>query len=255
MHYSIEQIVKINQETSNFYALLSDSFSETRQHKWPGWDNCLLTIKKLINNNKSLKILDFGCGNLRFENYLCKNFPSANFEFDCVDNNKMSSDFKFNIKHKINFINLDIVDCLLNQDDFLALSKYDLIVCFGLMHHIPGSSIRQLLFFKLKSLMKKNSIFIVSLWQFEKSKKLMDKATKSTAFAKEKLKLPFLEENDYFLSWEDRNDIFRFCHNFTEKDILDIKNNNDLDIIKDYNCDGGNLQLNKYLIFSNCLDN
>lgn len=88
---------------------------------------------------------------------------------------------------------VDIVESLLN--DILNLNSYDVAVCFGVIHHIPTAELRE----KLLNELTKSKIAIVSLWQFEKDKRIFNKAKETTKLAQEKLVLKNLEAGDYFL--------------------------------------------------------
>ena len=90
-------------------------------------------------------------------------------------------------------IQVDIIESLLNNN--LNLNSYDVAVCFGVMHHIPASDLRE----KLLRELCKSKIAIVSFWQFEKDERIFNKAKETTSVAQEKLDLQKLDENDYFL--------------------------------------------------------
>lgn len=223
MSYSKDEIRKINKTTSDFYKSVSDSFSSTRQHEWDGWKKCLSYIK-----NEDT-ILDLGCGNRRFSKFLIENNISA--KVDNYDNFAWDECVK----------QVDIIDSLLN--DNLNLGSYDVAVCFGLMHHIPSFELRE----KLLTILLQSKIVIVSFWQFAKDIRIFQKAQNTTNDAFKMLNLNHLEDNDYFLGWQEKNDIFRFCHNFTDAEIENIKNK--FNFIEEFSCDGKEKNLNKYIIF------
>lgn len=220
MSYTTEEIKLINKTTTKFYSEVAESFSETRQHEWEGWKNCL----QFFHNGDS--VLDLGCGNRRFSKFLEEN--DLNVKVDNYDN------FSWDEKVK----EADIIDLLLNNT--LNLNSYDVAVCFGVMHHIPTSELRE----KLLAELCKSEIAIVSFWQFEKDERIFKKAKETTKLAQEKLGLQNLEDYDFFLGWQDREDVFRFCHNFTDQEINTIKNN--FKTIEEYSAD----KCNKYLIIS-----
>lgn len=222
MQYSTKQIKKINSITTDFYNLFAGSFSETRQHEWQGWNNCLSYVK----NN--YKILDLACGNCRFEKFLNDN--NILFNIDNYDCYKWNSSVKY----------IDIIQELI--DDKMNLKSYDLAVCFGLFHHIPSKKLR----IKLLEQLSRSKISIVSFWQFANDNRILNNAIKTTKIAKEKFNLLNLEENDYFLGWQNNDNAFRFCHNFTPDDIKII--NQKFNVIKEFDADGKNNCLNKYLI-------
>ena len=89
-------------------------------------------------------VLDLGCGNRRFSKFLKEN----NLETDVVNVDSYQWDEKVK--------KLDIIDSLLNNN--FNLDSYDVAVCFGVMHHIPSSELRERL---LKELTK-SKVAIVS---------------------------------------------------------------------------------------------
>ena len=217
--YTPEEIKLINSTTSEFYKTVSESFSNTRQHEWEGWEKCLEYFKD------GDKVLDLGCGNRRFTKFLEKN--NLDVEVDNYDNFAWDDEVK----------QVDIIDSLLK--DNLNLDSYDVAVCFGVMHHIPTTELRE----KLLKELTKSKVAIVSFWQFEKDERIFNKAKKTTKLVQEKLGLKNLEAGDYFLGWQDRSDVFRFCHNFSEKETHNYKNK--FSVIDSFNAD----KSNKYLVF------
>lgn len=175
MPYTVDEIILINQTTTKFYTEVAESFSETRQHEWDGWRRSLPYVKE------AKTLLDLGCGNRRYSKYLKEN--NINIDIDNYDN------FAWDEKVK----EVDIIESLLN--DRLILYSYDVAVCFGVMHHIPTSELRD----KLLKELTKSKIAIVSFWQFEKDERIFNKAKETTKLAQEKLGLQNLEDNDYFL--------------------------------------------------------
>ena len=63
-----ETAQKLNALTSSFYRQVSASFSETRQQAWDGWSRVLETCRDVCR--PGMRVLDLGCGNLRFERFL-----------------------------------------------------------------------------------------------------------------------------------------------------------------------------------------
>lgn len=54
--------------TSDFYRRVSASFSETRQAAWAGWQHACDVCADACH--PAMRVLDLGCGNLRFERFL-----------------------------------------------------------------------------------------------------------------------------------------------------------------------------------------
>lgn len=73
--------------TSRFYDQIAPSFSATRQRPWQGWERLWDEVAPLVrpfDSERPLRVLDVGCGNLRFERLLEAKAPGA-WEAWCVD--------------------------------------------------------------------------------------------------------------------------------------------------------------------------
>lgn len=108
------------------------------------------------------------------------------------------------------------------------------------MHHIPTAELR----IKLLKELTKSKVAIVSFWQFEKDTRIFNKAQETTKLAQDKLGFQNLEAGDYFLGWKDRDDVFRFCHNFTNDEVDAIASK--FNVIDSFTAD----KLNKYIVLS-----
>lgn len=246
-------IKKINQITTNFYSVLSTEFSNSRNYYWQGWSK-LLPILDIFFINKSLdnkifKIADIGCGNLRFEDFLNKSF-NFTFRIDAYDNNLSMQD-KY-MCNNIDLYELDIVNSLISNKFYLNNKNYDLICLFGFIHHVPSYSLRLKFIKILVEYMNKNSLLIISFWQFMNSKRIGKNAKLSNYKFFENYKDVNIEKNDFFLTWKNNFNLFRYCHHFSDKEINniidDIKKDYEIQIVKIFNEDGGDELLNKYVI-------
>lgn len=246
MSYSPQEIDKINKLTTHFYSEIKDSFSETRQNKWFGWDLCLPYIQDVFANKSKPKVLDLGCGNFRFEKFLNENFSQIDYDVDALDNIKFNTELPV----KTRFFKIDILNNTINNIDFIAGKKYDLVVAFGLLHHIPGENNRKKLLKLISSSLVNESAAIVSFWNFSNDKRIFNKAKIVTDKVKDMYGFSKLENNDYFLNWKDRNDVFRFCHDFANEETKNLYSGLNIFIKKTFCSDGKNNKLNKYVIGS-----
>lgn len=241
-------------ETSRFYAEVADSFSATRDHPWPGWQRAmrealsamaktLVTINSenffaysliepsspgpverfvngefaesatepVVSADSRITVVDFACGNMRFEDWLQ---PAHAI---CIDNCEQL------VPEGREFINCDLLKEIPD-------AKADLAVCFGFMHHIPTHEQRE----ALLAQMAKSKVAIVTFWQFLNSEKIAAKAE-------------LIEGNDYWLHWQDRSDIKRYCHNYTDTEIAGLMA--PYEILAEFQEDGRNHNLNHYVVF------
>lgn len=256
-------IKALNQLNQDFYNQISNDFSNTRNFSWTGWDKILEQLPKKEN----LKVLDIACGNGRLIEFLEKNLGRSNFFYLGLDNSKgllKIAEDKFP-NHLFNYFDL-VNNYLENQKIILdTKEKFDLITVFGLTHHLASFDLRNELIRSLKNHLSKNGIIIISNWQFAKEQERFQKNTinwkKIIGNTKinlwQKIKLIFLlsklEENDYLIDWrkgENANQVFRYCHQIDETEMLKIVKANDLKIIANFFADGNSNRLNQYLILT-----
>lgn len=183
-------------------------------------------------------MLDLGCGNRRYSKFLEENNVKVKvFNYDNFDWDNMVTDIE-NGSTSASITKIDIIESLL--EDNLNLKKYDMAVCFGVMHHIPTFELRE----KLLAELCKSKIAIISFWQLEKDERIFNKAQETTPKAQQKLRINNLEENDFFLGWQDREDVFRYCHNFSDREIEILTSQ--FNTVEEYSAD----KCNKYIIIS-----
>jgi cyclopropane fatty-acyl-phospholipid synthase-like methyltransferase len=214
--------IEINELNRDFYSKNNESFDKSRKDNfWKGFEN----VKKHLKDGQ--RILDLGCGNARFLEFLTKN--NSNFNYLGVDNST-----HFIAKNKQNypthkFIEMDIVS---NLDQIT--NKYDLVTVFGVTHHIPGYEYRKDWFQKLEKILSSEGILVLSFWEFNTDK--ADKEFKPNHYQ--------LEKNDYFLGWKGDFLCHRYCHLFGQEEIDEIKKIlSNLIVIEEYSLDD-----NKYLV-------
>jgi tRNA (uracil-5-)-methyltransferase TRM9 len=217
---TIQDLIKVNQD---FYQTVASSFDKTRQNYQPGWQKLIPFLPT------SGSVLDVGCGNGRFGEFLKQGI----FEYTGIDSNQELLDVA---KIKLpggRFINQEITQLKVQN-------QFDLVVCFGVLHHIPGFETRINLLNKMATLVKTGGCLSVSLWQFGTDKRLMTRTAKA----------PFtdLEPGDYLLKWQD-TDKLRYCHYVDVKETEKLKHVIKLKLITDFEADGKTGNLGRYLVW------
>lgn len=251
-----ETAVYLNTLNTRFYASVHESFSATRSSSWPGWSHSELHIRSLSTGSTSpLQVLDLACGNMRFEKFL-NLVPSFAYEAHCVDNCRVLADPGFSC----HYTDCDIVASLLERDGaleerILTVETYDLVACFGFFHHLPGNENRQQLLSLILKALKPGGIALVSLWRFMDNQRLRSKALQSHAaftkiLAKEGFRQDQLEEGDFFLAWQSREDVCRYCHHFSEAEIEQLVDGikGFANVLERYREDGKDHRSNEYLV-------
>lgn len=224
--------------TCAFYAQVGQSFSDTRQRPWQGFER--LSEELNLSRMSSVSVLDIACGNLRFERYLETLVPHV--ESCCVDADDalVATGTTRDIVH---LITSDVISSLID-DTFSAVladvGPFDLAVTFGFMHHVPSETLRIRLARVMLEHVRVGGHALFSFWQFSKDERIMRKAKT----------IPEGYAGDYLLGWQDATDVWRFCHDASE-DEIDKLVGSLADIARErlrYSADGKRNNLNRYLI-------
>ncbi len=235
-------IKKLNKINLDFYKTTAKDFNESRQYFWDGWKSL---VKYLAHFNQ-LKLLDLGCGNARFFQFISKEFPNVNIEYLGVDSNQELLNFanenyenmedKKNISFELQ--KTDIVTSLIKKKDFLLKNDFDLIVSFGVFHHIPSYDLRLKLLELMKSKLADDGLIIISLWQFMEFERFKRKIVDNTQ----------KETNDFIVDWKKGKEANRFCHfvDENEQNMLIIDSN--LELVDTFRADGKEGNVNTYLV-------
>lgn len=244
--------------TKDFYAFEAESFSGTRQHPWNGWGVIASELQKMIDSGQlmdkdKIRVLDIGAGNLRFENYLMQKFGEFELEVVAVDDcpELINDPYGFDLR----FLELDIIAELENGSLGTVFSdmRFDLAVAFGIMHHIPVFEWRKDLALILQASLQRNGIAAVSFWQFMRSKRISKLASDATGKAQSELGLSLdASAGDFMLGWQNKPGVYRYCHNFSDKEIDRLIEDGGYNILNDYCSEKG--YLNRYVVFDGNID-
>jgi len=227
----------------NLYSTYAKNFSATRQAPWKGWE--VLPYNKLLDNNKN--VLDLGCGNGRFLKYLLnKRKESINFYLG-VDNSQELLNIakqELNTSNTSKFI-FENVDLLSERWNLEIKKEFNLIVAFGLMHHLYTYEQRKNLLKNSIKLLSKGGFLIITYWQFALIKRFEDLIINPSTLS-EKFEL---KENDYILKFGNDKGAYRFCHFTDIAEIVELEKDIPFKMIKTFYSDGKDNQQNLYKIY------
>ncbi len=240
-------IKKLNALNQKFYQNVAEPFNRSRQFYWLGWEKLLPTLKKHFYNNHQLKVLDLGCGNGRFGSFLTENFEQK-INYHGLDSNLEL--LKLAKKRSVNFSfsHSDFIDDLLHHrflQNFPQNSQ-DLIVMFGVWHHLPSSKLRQQLLQKITAFLNQNGLLIFTAWQFYELERFKNKIINPELAD---INPTELETNDYLISWQRGVESHRYCHYSPDSEIQEhLKKSPSIKQIASFSADGEQDRSNNYYI-------
>lgn len=203
-----------------FYLKTQEYFNRSRQKPWEGWEKLLALLPDL--QGQTLQVLDLGCGNGRFGIWLKKH---RKIEYTGIDQNQYLLDqIPFGRK-----IKQDITKSWhLKNKSALPAGRFDLVAVLGVMHHLPESH-RLPLLKRATANLKPGGILFLSFWEFNKSQE--SKIIKD------------LGSGDYILDWHLGVDAERYCHLYTQSEILQLIEPLKLKLLADFRADTSNRYL------------
>ena len=251
----------LNAMNTAFYAQVNDSFSATRSNPWAGWTQLLeyIDLPHIDDETRGavpFSVLDVACGNMRFARFLESELKNVKLRYCATDNcdSLAGSSASEHYRHQ------DLIGtfCLSGSEESLwPESQFNLVACFGFMHHIPGKTNRKAFLRKLAESASEKGLIAISLWRFMTDEKLAAKARACSTEALSALnenggRGEELEEGDFFLPWQHESGVFRYCHHFDESEIQELIDcvGGKAQLIARYEADGRSGALNTYLVFS-----
>ncbi len=225
----LDAILKLNDD---FYKDAAVSFSKTRRGFWEGWGRVADTIDGDLPDK--IKVLDVGCGNGRFFRFLKERFEHLKIIYTGLDNNDgLLSEAKRNYPDgkfaKCNFL------------EYIPEEKYDLVVGFGVTHHIPTGKLQLEFFKKLGGAVEVGGYLVATFWEFN-----VKKALDVPRFKK------LLGKNDYILGWENKPNLYRYCHLYDseeKKQINNLVNSVGLKLVEEFLDKGEDVSGSHYFIW------
>lgn len=239
-------IKKLNTINLDFYRKTAQYFDSSRQYYWDGWSRLLESSYLKIESTKEFSVLDVGCGNGRFAGFLQENV-TCKINYTGIDSSdellsKARVNYKSSENCTINFLNLDIINETLPPN---REKKYDLIVLFGVLHHMPSFEKRVRILSVLKNMLFESGILVVSVWDFMNDNKLK---TKLIGWSEVGVQEDEIEYNDYLLPWDRGVKAYRYCHYLSKQEEIKLLNATGLTCLENFTADGKSGKLNRYLI-------
>ena len=226
-----------------FYRERASEFSRTRERPWSGWGEILERAGTLLPDRP--RVLDVGCGNGRFARFLEERFGSA-FDYCGVDESPLAlAEARRRLPGRGNlvFVEADFLEAPLPEGEF------DLIVLFGVLHHVPGRENRIGLLTRLSRLLAPGGLLAFSIWRFGRYPRFQKKIVPWDEFLSRagfEIDLAGLEPGDHILTWGGAPPAHRFCHAMSDEEEGEIAAGLRLDLVERFD---DAAEPNRYCVF------
>ncbi len=224
----------LNQINREFYQITATDFDATRQRAWQGWERLLVAIDLPIAS-----VLDLACGNGRFAPFLVEH-QNDPFAYCGIDNNAVLLAAARRQLAEIPQIQAQFIE----QDlifEALPPQRAQLVLLFGLLHHVPGEEQRRDLLRSAAELVLPGGHLAIAAWRFYEQERFRQRI------------LPWspdleVERHDYLLDWRRGKRALRYCHYIDDAEHEQLISASGLTSIADYRADGATGDLNRYTI-------
>ena len=238
------ELLEINRR---FYNEFGDAFAATRRRVQPGVGRVLDEIPA----DKPSDWLDLGCGSgalgrLWAEQGRSGSYTGLDFSGPLLQEARRVTEGLSDDRFQIRYEGGDLMDP--EWPAVLEGRKFDGVLAFASLHHIPGTVNHRRIFDQVRALLKDGGSFIFSVWQFQNSPKLMKRVQPwaLTGIAEENL-----EPGDTLLDWRyalsenQEKKGLRYVHLFSETEIGELAARSGFKVSDRFYSDGaeGNLAL------------
>jgi tRNA (uracil-5-)-methyltransferase TRM9 len=240
-----ETIQRLNAINRRFYQITADEFDATRGQAWAGWQ------KLLPHVSAPLHVLDVGCGNGRFGAFLADSL-AGKIQYHGVDNSAAllahaRTDLAAYSHLAATLTELDIIE------QPLPAGVFDLVVLFGVLHHVPGAAQRHTLISTLAERVAPHGLLVFAAWRFYDYERFRQRiiswdAYNATASSAEQIDASELEAGDWLLDWRRGERAFRYCHAVDDAEHARLIQASGLTEVVTYRADGVGDAMNQYSI-------
>ncbi|MCB1055215.1 MAG: class I SAM-dependent methyltransferase [Acidobacteria bacterium] len=253
----------LNRVNGQFYRLEARAFDAKRSAPWPGW-GILLERWRDLGRPARPRILDVACGNGRFGVRAARELPDG-FVYRGVD----ASDSLLTVakgrlaglgsRVDVAFYRWDLVAAALPgarlelPDRAAGDGAFDLVVAFGLLHHVPGFELRRDLLAAMARRLAPAGALAVSLWRFGERPRFRRRvAPWSESPETAGLASARFEPGDHLLRWGSGGAV-RYCHavSSAEEGLLAVapEAGAPVELVDRFDADGAGGDLNRYLLW------
>ncbi len=225
---------RLNQINREFYATTANDFDATRTRAWAGWQKLPALIDLPVES-----LMDIGCGNGRFALFLVERQQQP-FAYFGIDNNRQLLDLAAARLRGSPQVNANLIEHDLIAEP-LPECRAQLMVLFGILHHVPGFGFRKQLMSRAAEILLPGGYLVMAAWRFYEVARFRERIVPWNDDIE-------VETNDYLLDWRRGERAFRYCHYINDDEHDDLIVAAGLSSVSDYRADGASGSLNRYSV-------
>lgn len=249
-----------------FYRERASAFSASREAPWPGFSR-LLSIARAEFAGRAWRVLDVGCGNGRFATFLASradgarpapaDAPAPPFRlarYVGLDASIPLAREALERARGVPSAEIRLADFVEEPPaDAIPDEPFDLVACFGVLHHVPGAQRRRALLETLATRLVPGGLLAVTAWQLAAFERFRARTLAWDAWnriAARPVDVAELEPGDHLLRWGDAAEgaPVRYVHFADEEETGRLLAGTGLERVACFRSDGHSGNLNRYFI-------
>jgi hypothetical protein len=219
---TIRALAALNRE---FYEDASAEFSATRRHPWAGW----------------YQIVDGAI--------------EAPIHYVGIDDSQALLADARKALEGIAKLELHHADVTADRwDERLGAARFDLVVAFGLLHHLPGRATRRALIETLAARLSATGLCALAVWRFADFERFRARIVpwedlhELRSAAACRIDRAELEPGDHLLRWGPDASRARYCHFLAAEETCELISTASLECVASFAADGRSGDLNHYYL-------
>lgn len=222
---TVSRLLDLNRQ---FYQTFALQFSATRQRLQPG------VLRVLEALDPTARVLDLGCGNGELARELAqREHRGAYVGLDF--STELLAEAKKRIPENLEVIFLPVDLSAYDWDAAISVAKFDAILAFAVLHHLPGTKLHQQVLKKVHANLSKDGYLIHSEWQFLNSPRLR---ARIQSWEHVGLTTADVDPGDHLLDWRHGGYGLRYVHHFSEAELETLAMKTGFTIVETFLSDG-----------------
>lgn len=211
-----ERLLELNR---GFYDARGRDFSATRIRIQPG-------VKRLLDTLRGDEsMLDLGCGNGELARVLSSMGHRGSYLG--LDSSPVLLTDARAATHTfpVSYAEADLADGKWDhavakaQAATPAPTAFDVVVCFAVLHHIPGAALRLEILCKVREMLANDGKLMLSNWIFSHSSRMTGRIHPWSAVGMNAVEV---DTGDYLVDWRRGGRAFRYVHEFSEPELEEL---------------------------------